>query len=323
MYRWPSFLVGFALLGCEEPVQNKPSSFFDDPVVTTQPSEVKQEELSVVVTTQEPINQTTFSIAIQAATMPERLSFRYKVTNPTAKVVRNAEVFIAAPIDSPRHKIKQLDVNRPYTLVSDDSSNNTLSFQFSELAPYASIIITVTAVLESNKADEYAKQIRQKSMPSTAMVPYTNPKIQKLAASLKADETMKTVKNSYDWVIANVHYIGFTPQDRGALYALEEGKGDCTEYMYLLAALLRANEIPARLMAGYVYPRSQVAQAADYHNWVEVFLQGEWWVVDSQKQRFSAQALDYVLVRNLDTDSIAITQSQKFLSSQSLTVEMY
>ncbi len=65
----------------------------------------------------------------------------------------------------------------------------------------------------------------------------------------------------------NIQYAGYTKDDRGALYALKKRKGDCTEYMYLLTALARANGVPTRGIGGYVYAKDAVLRPMDHTPW--------------------------------------------------------
>jgi hypothetical protein len=51
-------------------------------------------------------------------------------------------------------------------------------------------------------------------------------------------------------------------------------EGDCTEHAVLLAALLRARGLPARVAIGLVYVPS--AQAFAFHMWTEVFIRDRW-----------------------------------------------
>jgi Transglutaminase-like superfamily len=54
----------------------------------------------------------------------------------------------------------------------------------------------------------------------------------------------------------------------------ESLQGDCTEHAVLLAALLRARGLPARVAIGLVY--SPAAQAFAFHMWTEVFIVDRW-----------------------------------------------
>jgi hypothetical protein len=55
-------------------------------------------------------------------------------------------------------------------------------------------------------------------------------------------------------------------------------KGDCSEHTVLLAALLRARGIPARVAMGLVYV--EPAQAFGYHMWTEAWVGGRWLPLD-------------------------------------------
>jgi hypothetical protein len=58
----------------------------------------------------------------------------------------------------------------------------------------------------------------------------------------------------------------------------ESREGDCTEHAVLLAALLRALELPARVSIGLVYAPSE--QGFAFHLWTEVYLNGRWLPLD-------------------------------------------
>ncbi|HEY1603681.1 MAG TPA: transglutaminase-like domain-containing protein [Pirellulales bacterium] len=55
-------------------------------------------------------------------------------------------------------------------------------------------------------------------------------------------------------------------------------EGDCTEHAVLLAALLRARGLPARVAIGLVYVPAE--QAFGFHMWTEVYVDGQWIGVD-------------------------------------------
>jgi hypothetical protein len=61
------------------------------------------------------------------------------------------------------------------------------------------------------------------------------------------------------------------------------GSGDCTEHSVLLAALLRAEGIPARVAAGLVYVENfvEARQIFGYHMWTQAHLDGHWVDLDA------------------------------------------
>jgi transglutaminase-like putative cysteine protease len=83
------------------------------------------------------------------------------------------------------------------------------------------------------------------------------------------------VSNIYDYVIDHMEYADPSRWNRGAVEALERGKGDCTEYADLFVAVCRAKEIPARVVTGYTV---RFDSESPKHNWAEVYLQSYGWV---------------------------------------------
>lgn len=84
------------------------------------------------------------------------------------------------------------------------------------------------------------------------------------------------VSKIYGFVTSHVRY-SHEEQERGALWALENGTGDCSEYSYLFVALCRAAGIPARLNVGFGFRQSE-ENTTDGHMWAEYYLQNYGWV---------------------------------------------
>ena len=76
-----------------------------------------------------------------------------------------------------------------------------------------------------------------------------------------------------------------------ALEVLKTRVGDCNEHAVLLAALLRASGIPARMCVGIVYARGKFF----YHAWNEAFL-GKWISMDAALNQIPADATHVKLV---------------------------
>ncbi len=74
-------------------------------------------------------------------------------------------------------------------------------------------------------------------------------------------------------------------------------QGDCTEFMYLFAALCRAREIPARTIGGFVCTGNAVIKPGDYHNWVEFFDGRFWRLADPQRKRWLKHGSHYIAMR--------------------------
>jgi len=80
------------------------------------------------------------------------------------------------------------------------------------------------------------------------------------------------------WVGTRLNYMpGSSDPIDGAVDTLLAGEGVCRDYAHLVVALLRAVNVPARLVSVYapgVYPM-------DFHAVAEAFVKGQWRVVDA------------------------------------------
>jgi len=99
--------------------------------------------------------------------------------------------------------------------------------------------------------------------------------IKKLARSFEGEDVYSLVQVIYNYVMNNMEWVGYVPEDVGAKAALIEKRGDCTSYSDLFIALLRAYGIPARIIEGYTIDATDLNTG---HNWVEVYFNDIGWV---------------------------------------------
>ena len=102
------------------------------------------------------------------------------------------------------------------------------------------------------------------------------------------------IKAIFDWVTREIKYTGYQPQNLGALHTLKTRKGDCTEFSYLTVALLRTAGIPARIAVGFVATDTNHLKAKDLHNWVEVYQDNRWQILDPQNNNYLPDYSDYI-----------------------------
>lgn len=94
---------------------------------------------------------------------------------------------------------------------------------------------------------------------------------------LSAPDTVVAVG---DWVAGRLDYLpeASTPTG-GAVETLEAGAGVCRDFAHVTAALLRALDIPARMVSVY----APQLEPMDFHAVVEAHLDGRWYVVDATR----------------------------------------
>jgi transglutaminase-like putative cysteine protease len=80
------------------------------------------------------------------------------------------------------------------------------------------------------------------------------------------------------WVAGRLEYdLGSTQPTDGSVATLLRGRGVCRDYAHLVVALLRALDVPARLVSVYAPGLSPM----DFHAVAEVLVDGRWLVVDA------------------------------------------
>ncbi len=99
--------------------------------------------------------------------------------------------------------------------------------------------------------------------------------IQASAKKINGRNRYETVKKVYDYVIDTLEYGGLFEEEFGAVQALSQKKGDCTEYSDLFVALCRAKGIPARVVTGYTIRFDSIPPK---HHWAEVYFENLGWV---------------------------------------------
>ncbi len=86
------------------------------------------------------------------------------------------------------------------------------------------------------------------------------------------------LENVSSWVGTRLNYVaGSSDPIDGAVDTLLSGQGVCRDFAHLVVALLRAVNVPARLVSVYAPGLSPM----DFHAVAEAFVEGQWRVVDA------------------------------------------
>jgi hypothetical protein len=85
-----------------------------------------------------------------------------------------------------------------------------------------------------------------------------------------------------DWVLSRVTFHSNTSNEHTtALDTLRSGVGVCRDFSHLMIALCRALNIPARFVTGIDYGSDPALGPTDFHAYVEVYLDGRWYIFDA------------------------------------------
>lgn len=228
------------------------------------------------------------------------LQFSFTITNTSNQVVRDGVFRAYVPVGETAHqRVESYNATHEYKIVRDPLENSALEFTLPLLAPYQSKVITVRANLRLSPTLVKHKPVdMDRFLVAEKFVEVDHPGIQKLSNTLTApirnDDDQAKANLIFTWVANHLESETYQRDERGALWAFENRRGDCTEFMRLFMALARAQGIPVRGVSGYVIKQSQVVHSADFHNWAEIYLNGAWQVVDPQRKVFLDQQHDYI-----------------------------
>ena len=231
--------------------------------------------------------------------IPKQIRYSYTLRNTTGQLLEKAQFWTYAPVPQTSHqKVKKIKTNLPYRSARDDLGNEMLHFEIANVPPYGATIVSITADLlvsespvsvSAGRADRFTRPEPHIESDDTRIV--------SLAKTISDPRTESGARKVYDWVAENLFTEAYVAEDRGALYALQNKIGDCTEFSYLLTALYRAQQIPARPIGGYVFSGNGIVKAVDYHNWTEFYADGAWQIADAQKRAFRSKQAEYVAMR--------------------------
>jgi hypothetical protein len=114
---------------------------------------------------------------------------------------------------------------------------------------------------------------------ANSLIQSDDPRIVDLArlAAADASDPWATAMALERYVEGYMTETNFSTGFATAAEVAQSKTGDCTEHAVLLAALLRARQIPARVAIGLVYYQ----QAYAYHMWTEAYLGGRWIPLDA------------------------------------------
>jgi hypothetical protein len=141
------------------------------------------------------------------------------------------------------------------------------------------IELTVKSIKPGEKGNE--PKPGSEYLASTRFLDLEDPNVRKLAEEGAAGKT-----DPVELAVALEKFVATRLKDKNFSTALATASevardlaGDCTEHAVLLAALLRANKVPSRVVIGFVYADS--LQGLGGHMWTEAYLNGQWVPLDA------------------------------------------
>ena len=224
------------------------------------------------------------------------ISYSYTIQNASSLPVKNVELILPAPLlnESYQHCLN-LQPNYPNIVNGDENGRQTLVFSWNIFPPLTTKVVTIQSDIQLHHSPKKTQlEKTDQYLQAEPFIESDDTAIMELASRFQSKKTIDKARSIYEWVAENIHYNGYIRQWRGARYALNHRKGDCSEYASLFVAVCRAGGIPARVMGGFICPASMVLELGDYHNWAEFYVDGYWQIADPQNRSFMPTSADYL-----------------------------
>ncbi|VAW36279.1 hypothetical protein MNBD_GAMMA01-1484 [hydrothermal vent metagenome] len=256
------------------------------------------------------------------------IRYAYIIENKTPESIKNIVFKSYSPLTiSSTQKLVALKSNHTFKNQPDKFGNQVMVFDIDFIPPYGKKKLTITATLLLSEIVAGAGLDAKLYLSSQPKIEIENQSIINLAHELELSaqtaDVHATQKNIYHWLVDNIDYSGYGMGDKGALYALQNLTGDCTEYAYLNVALNRVLGVPSRAVNGYVIFHDAKLNSSEFHTWSEVWLNGGWQVIDAQKNKFFEDQQNYIAMNIvIDTDSKNKAFKRFWISNPNLTVTM-
>lgn len=194
-------------------------------------------------------------------------------------LITDIEIPLAEPLDSPRSTRRvtyrlHSEQTDPATLPADGPTQKVAGID-----PHTAELVVTAIGPDTPLAGETPSPPTEADLRPNAWIQCEAPQIVQAAQSAVdgASDPWEQARRLERWVHDAVEEKGYSVGFADALHVLRTKEGDCTEHAVLLAALARAQGIPARVAVGLVYHQG----AFCYHMWNELYVGGRWIPMDA------------------------------------------
>lgn len=213
-----------------------------------------------------------------------------------------------------------------YRVVKDEYQNSFAEFEYANVGVGEEVSIKAVYQVVVAELDYDLSQCRGSDgkdfLQPEPFIESDNADIVALAGQVAGDkpDVCAKARALYNWVGDSLSYSGYIAGDKGAVWALGNRSGDCTEFSYLLIALSQAVGIPARFVEGLTYHSGTVPLSELKHDWVEVHLPGIGWVpVDPTWGRFKEKREQYFA--RMSPEHIIVAVGNPLVIAQSFGID--
>lgn len=232
------------------------------------------------------------------------------VTNKSHNTLKDQSLWFYLPMSLwYGQSLELIKTDASFELVKYKHGHNIIHLLFQNILPWEKRYIKVSSIVS------FSNTIGNERIDviNNALTKNHTRDIELLAIKLRKNTLTDSVKHIYDWVVNNMSYSNYSPGFRDIEEIWLNRVGDCTEYSQITLSLLRAVDIPARMIGGYFLPKKAYMKIIDYHNWIEIYIPNDGWViVDTQKGLLYPNKEFYIADRIYDLEEVIIKNNNRF-----------
>ncbi|WLQ16802.1 transglutaminase-like domain-containing protein [Hahella aquimaris] len=253
------------------------------------------------------------------------IRYQFTVKNKRRAFARDISINLFAPIiDYPMQRLATLNGPQGYEKTTDAISNQTLIYKMDQLASYEARNITINAELTMLPLASITIDPKL-WLKNEKYIEVDSPEVREVAKLFENIPFERQPKAVFDWLTQHLQPSDYIKEEKGAVWALGNKTGDCTEYTYAYVAILRKLGISAIPLGGFVASRpATVISGVDYHNWA-LFHDGRHWrLADPLNGVFDQQEEEYVAFRILSESENAelLGRSRFSVDNENVVIEM-
>jgi len=251
--------------------------------------------------------------------------FTYAATVTGLKPQQTARIWLPVPPNNDEQKIEIVTPLAGAKLTKEKFYGNRLYYLEAKAGADGKIPLTMTfkvtrkevRSLTTKDSGGDAARIKRFLQPDK-LVPITGKPLELLQGQQLPKDEMAKAKMLYELVNKHMKYNkDGTGWGRGdAVWACENGRGNCSDFHSLFISLARSQKIPAKFEIGFGLPAQHgTGEIAGYHCWAKFHPEGKGWIaVDISEANKHPQMADYYF-GNLTEDRVA------FSTGRDLTLE--
>ena len=167
----------------------------------------------------------------------------------------------------------------------------------SQSEPYQQMLIMAQGIVQINLHNPFgiSDQISPKLYLQPTPATLCNVEMLAFAKSFVGHISVANFQKLAQALLEYMPYISAsTTVTHTAMESFSDRQGVCQDHSHVMIAMAKALGVPARYVSGYLYVNNQSHLAS--HAWAEIYLDGEWQVMDVSNQLFRPSSHVYVAV---------------------------